>query len=715
MTLVRIATALLAGAVLAAAPAGAVSPRYWIDNAAEDFLAGEANGTSITSDGSLTLAPEVTVLAEPEVAYVWDVAAANGSVYLGTGDDGWVLRVRGGKTEQFFQCAALEVLSVLVTADGTVWAGTAPEGFVYRIDPDTGAGSIAYDAQEAYVWDMLESPDGSIVLALGPDAKVARLDPGSGEAETLAEIDDNHVVCLAWEDEGNLLLGTEGKGLVARLGPDGRIRVLYDTPQGEVAAVLAGPGGEVWAAAAGTSESREFANESMPDTNGDGSGIENSMDFSFEFTPSGVDDGVLYRIDPAGNAIRHWESGEVAILDLAWNTGRTAVLAATGERGRLYSIADDGGATLVLDSEEAFLVALERQDDALLVATANPARLKRVATGYAKSGAYDSQVLDARRVARWGRIDWQGEAGGGVQLSVRTGNTEEPDNTWSDWKQVGKDGRLDVFGERFLQWRAELAGGGDRTPVVRRVRVSSLENNLAPRVIAVGVAPAGTGFFDEIPEPRPRPLYQALPGGVNVQYSLDNGENEFPPEVRAPWTRGLRLVRWEAIDPNEDFLLFELYFRRDDEAEWKRFAEEVEGETFSFNSQGVPDGEYRIRVVGSDHRFNPVDARTGEAVSESFVVDNTSPAFEGLKHRTDGDTIRVTGSARDAASDIVRLEHSLDGGDWESHPPVDGIFDSPTEELDVVIEAEAGREHSILFRATDLAGNLSTARVLVRP
>ena len=138
---------------------------------------------------------------------------------------------------------------------------------------------------------------------------------------------------------------------------------------------------------------------------------------------------MLYRIDPDGNAVRHWESGEPAILDLAWNTDRTAVLAATGERGRLYSIADDGGATLVMDGEEAFLVALERQGDAVLVATANPARLKRVATGYGKNGTFMSQVLDARRVARWGRIDWQGEAGGGVQLAVRTGNTEEPDNT----------------------------------------------------------------------------------------------------------------------------------------------------------------------------------------------------------------------------------------------------------------------------------------------
>jgi hypothetical protein len=701
-------------ALIASSPAGAVSPKYWIHDTAEDFLGGEAQGVSVTSDGSLVLGPEVRRLAEPDVAYIWDVAAGDAGTFLATGDDGWVIRVRGDELQPFFQCAALEVLSLLLASDGTLWAGTAPEGFVYRIDPETGEGSIAFDAEEPYVWDLAEGPDGRIWAALGGGARVVRIDPGSNEAETVAEIDDNHVVCLDFDAEGGLLLGTEGKGLVARIAPDGGLRVLYDTPQGEVASVLAGEGGEVWAAASSTTESREEANEATPDSNSDGSGIENSMDFAFEFLPPDAGDGVLYRIDPQGNPTRVWESGMPIIYDLAWANGGGAVLAATGEEGHLYSVEPDGKVTLVLDAEEDHVVHLERRGEVTLLATANPARLLEIRAGYGSEGMYESQVLDARRPAKWGRAEWRGD-GGGVKLSVRAGNTEEPDNTWGEWRSPGKDGALDLDGIRFLQWRLTLSGGGKSTPVVRRVRVSSLEHNLAPRISGVQVAPAGTGFYDDIPDPRPRPLYQALPGGVKVQYSFDQGENEFPPEARAPWTRGMRQIRWEAIDPNEDFLLYDLSYRRTDETEWKGFAEDVDGPNFAFNSQGVPDGIYLIRVTASDRRDNPAGEHTAHADSEPFIVDNTAPEIVDVKDSRSGDSVRVTAGLRDELSDVIRFEYAVDGEDWVDLGPVDGIFDSTTERVELEVEAPEGTEHTVLLRATDLGGNLGTARVLLRP
>jgi hypothetical protein len=97
------------------------------------------------------------------------------------------------------------------------------------------------------------------------------------------------------------------------------------------------------------------------------------------------------------------------------------------------------------------------------------------------------------------------------------------------------------------------------------------------------------------------------------------------------------------------------------------------------------------------------------------VVDNTAPDFQDVKHRRRGDELQITGQVRDESSDIVRLEHSVNGGDWKDDMPTDGIFDSRTENLDVTVEAPDGAEHSILLRGTDLAGNLRTTRVLVHP
>ncbi len=712
-TLARFFFAIPATAMLVA-PAGAVSPKYFIHDTAVEFERGDLAGVSITHDGSLRLAPRADVVAEPAEPYVWDLAvdARNDRAYLGTGDDGWVLRLGDDGAERFFQCAALEVLSVVVDGKGRIFAGTAPEGFVYRIEPD-GEGELIFDAEEPYVWDMVIGPDGMIYAGYGPGAVVYRIDPETGEADRFFEIDDHHVVSLGFDDEGRLLLGTEGRGLVVRVAPDGKGRVLHDTPQGEVRAVLAGADGTVWAAASSAAESRESA---TADESADGTAPEdNGLDYSFEFHPSGPDEGILYRIDADGNAVRHWESGQGAIFDLALaDDGR--VLAATGDDAGLWSIELDGGATLLhrSDAEQLVSIAADPGAGGHLFATANPSRVFRVDRKPNDSGVYTSEVLDARRPARWGRIEWTG-AGGNVSLSVRSGDTDKPDATWTEWTRETKGPAIDLAEQgkaRFLQWRLLLDGDVE----VRRVRVSALENNVAPIVASVQVVPSGNRFYDDVPELRPRPLWQSLSGGVKVQYQYDNGgEQEFPPEQRAPWTQGMRQVRWEAIDPNEDFLLFSLSYRREDETRWKEFVDDVDGHNFAFNSNGVPDGDYRIRVTASDERSNPTDPRTTTATSEPFIVDNTSPGFHDVTHRRTGDRVRVSGSAVDAMSDVVRLEISVNGGDWKDKPPVDGLYDSPSEDFDVTVEAPADEESSILLRATDLGGNLGTSRVLLRP
>jgi outer membrane protein assembly factor BamB len=705
-----------------AAPASAVSPKYWIHDTAAELLAGEADGVSILGEGTLRLAPRLDLLAEPEAPYVWDVAAtADGRrIYAGTGDDGWVLEIEGGDVRNFFQCAAYEVLAVAVGPGGEVYAGTAPEGFVYRISP-AGEGSVLFDAEESYVWDLAFGPDGKLYAAVGTKGAVYRIDAATGEADRFFSTDDNHVVCLAF-DGPDLIVGTEGRGLVVRVAPDGAVRVLHDCPQGEVGAVLPGRDGVVWAAAAATAEAREEArteSSDQADANGEHPGREDDFEdpFFFDVSPAGAGDGVLYRIDAAGNAFRVWDSGHGAIFDLAAGPDGS-VLAVTGESGAVYTVDADASATLVLDAEEDQIVAVAPAGDGWVLGTANPSRVYRLGRQPRSDGTYTSEVLDAQRVARWGRIEWTGEEGGGrVRLSVRAGNTDSPDDTWSPWKETaaGLSAATDVPPARYLQWRARLSGGSDGTRV-RRVRVASLENNVPPVVSAVEVLPSGNRFYDDVPELRPRSLYQALPGGVKVQYQFDQGgDPEFPPEFRAPWTQGLRQVRWEALDPNGDILLYDLAYRREDEARWKVFAEEVGGKLYTFNGNGVPDGEYRLRVTASDRQSNPGAPAEASAVSEVFVVDNTAPDFEGLKHERNGDDVRITGEIRDELSDVIRLETSVDGEDWVDRDPADGIFDSPRERIDVRVTAPSGEEHSVLLRGTDQAGNLGAARILLRP
>ena len=105
-----------------------------------------------------------------------------------------------------------------------------------------------------------------------------------------------------------------------------------------------------------------------------------------------------------------------------------------------------------------------------------------------------------------GQVRGKGEENGGrVELFVRSGNTDDADASWSEWKRVQtRDGAGDVSEAekaRFFQWRVKLGGGGKNSPLVRRVRVSSLENNLPPLLADVRVVPSGTRFYVDVPIP----------------------------------------------------------------------------------------------------------------------------------------------------------------------------------------------------------------------
>ena len=64
-------------------------------------------------------------------------------------------------------------------------------------------------------------------------------------------------------------------------------------------------------------------------------------------------------------------------------------------------------------------------------ATANPGRVVASAPAMQPTSTYVSSVRDSKSVATWGLIRWEGA--GSVTLATRSGNTEKPDDSWSDW------------------------------------------------------------------------------------------------------------------------------------------------------------------------------------------------------------------------------------------------------------------------------------------
>ena len=158
---------LLAVACLAPPAARAAQPQFWQLEGARDFLDGETEGLSVDSEGRVRLAPATRVLQDPEAPYVWSLARDEGGrLYVGTGNDGKVFRVEGGKTSLLFDAPELEVHALAIGKDGRLYAGTAPDGKVYAID-HAGKSEVYFDPSDKYIWALAFDDQGRLLVASG--------------------------------------------------------------------------------------------------------------------------------------------------------------------------------------------------------------------------------------------------------------------------------------------------------------------------------------------------------------------------------------------------------------------------------------------------------------------------------------------------------------------------------------------------------------------
>ena len=76
---------------------------------------------------------------------------------------------------------------------------------------------------------------------------------------------------------------------------------------------------------------------------------------------------------------------------------------------------------------------------------------------------------------------------------------------------------------------------------------------------------------------------------------------------------------------------------------------------------------------------------------------------------------RIRAVVKDDFSLIRRAEYSVDGGRWREIHPTDGINDALEETYEITLSDLAGPPpHIVVVKATDLLGNVATARVEVK-
>jgi hypothetical protein len=118
-------------------------------------------------------------------------------------------------------------------------------------------------------------------------------------------------------------------------------------------------------------------------------------------------------------------------------------------------------------------------------------------------------------------------------------------------------------------------------------------------------------------------------------------------------------------------------------------------------------------VTASDAPSNPEAlALTVDKESAPFDVDNTPPSVTASI--VQASAARIRAQVTDDSSIVRRAEYSVDGGRWREVHPVDGINDAREEVYEIpTSDLAPPGPHVVVVRATDLLGNVATARIQV--
>lgn len=721
-------TFLLVTCFLGIAYAG--QPAIWETSSRVDLLKGDARGISVSDTGVLMLAPKLTEVFNTQQTYIWSTTLDNqGNAYLGTGHDGKIFRVSSaGAGSLLYDAAELDV-TALVAKDGVVYAGTSPDGKVYRISAD-GKAEVYFDPGDKYIWSLALMPDGSLAVGTGDSGKLYKVKSAgaSPEASLLVNTNQTHVISLAVTSQGDLIAGTDSGGLVLRVSPQGKTFALFDTQLREIHALAAAPDGSIYALALSDSaaNTRAASSPTVTATPSDGSGATTSVTITAieeaggqtQQTPTRSRSDVsnarsaVFRILPDGSNDVVWSSTTITAFSITPGFQQGSVLIGTGEKGRIYSVTNDGRDTLLLQSTEGQISSLTLYNNQIYAASSNQGKLFRFGSELVSEGTYESPVRDARLTASWGKIWWRGN--GSVEVQTRTGNGERPDTTWSDWSTAYKDpngNQINSPRARFIQWRTTLRSNAASSPpaTIEDVSVAYQPRNVAPEILSISSLPVGVG------------LQQVVQVTVdpNVESSgLD--PSIFGPVAQVPprrfYQRGARSFQWQAEDRNGDTMEYAIYYRGITDQTFRLLKDKLRETFYTIDGATLADGRYIIKVVASDAPDNPAGQKLmGERLSEPVDIDNTPPVVKAVgQPQVARDTVRVVFSVDDATGKIKRADASMNGATWVPVFPDDGIADSGRETYTVEFPLVTPGEHSVSLRVFDSSGNVGTLSVSIR-
>ncbi|HEX8464454.1 MAG TPA: hypothetical protein VF627_07530, partial [Abditibacterium sp.] len=693
-----------AGAGNIARPAG-----RWIQRTSAEFGRGKFDGTLVGSDNTLRVGPRNNRIVSSAEPVAWSVATdGKGTVYLGTGQNGRLLKVENGVSKVLYEGPEVAVTALALDKNGLLYAGVSPGGRVLKFNPD-GTHQVVLETGQTFVHALVVDQNENLIVATGGEsAKIYRLNvkipllsdlprfnifggqkPRTAPQHLFATVPQKHARSLSIS--GDLIyVGTSNQAVLYRIDASGRVIALYQaagapgSDSESSGGSFGGGGGQTITISPGGGGAPQGGAVQIiggpPQGGGEGGGSSGN-----EITAVAAAGDTVYFGTANSGSIFRW-SAQNGVRELFKTPGRAvyalqlvdgALWAATGESGEVWRISDlegDPSGARVLDATQPQVLALASAGGRVFAATGNNAAVYEV--GGLGQNTFTSNVFDAGQIVRFGALR---ALGTGSIFEFRSGNTLEPDAAWSNWQTVQNGENVTTTPARYAQYRVNLADGG----TVSRVEVAFRAPNRAPRV--TWTLPAGSETLS-----------------------------------------GKKTLDWNGTDPDRDALRFKLELLGADGK-----IQPVELTTATASSQEIDtkkyaDGIYTARVAGSDAARNPEDPQSDTSTSLPFTIDNTPPAAPAPTLVKEGEAWSARFAATDALSPLAGAEWRLAAGaakdakpgDWQAAASSDGLFDAKAENvvarLDPALSGVAFKSgDSIEFRVRDAAGNAATTKVVL--
>lgn len=643
------------------------------------------------------------IWSDKEVKYVWAIRPIRGGkLYAATGPKGRVFLVDSkGKSELVYETGTLakNVLS-LALAGKTLYAGTDTQGLVIAIDTHKKSSRVILDAPEAEISAIIPAPGGGLFVATADVAKASadgKTPPSNGAkngkpaststkpaAKAKAPAPKKAPAKKPAETKKPAPKPTKLKAKetdkskpAPKADPKAK-KPKAAAPKGASTTRPASAGAAKPAAAGGVSAPNKKLIIRMASR---ASGAKTTSKAIKPAVASKSGKGNAVYLIQRNGLVRTLFRKPVMILGMV-KTGDKLVLA-TGNGGAIYSIGFDGGRVeQLIDTDAKQITAIATSGKNLVFASANKGSVGMVYNDLAPEGIYTSVAMDAKQIVRWGTMKLAASSANGAKITVatRSGNLAKPDDkTWSSWskEQTVNGGYLPIMSPsaRFLQYRLNFTPGQKNSgPVISSADMIYQMGNLAPVV-------PGVLFKSSSQADKPNSA----------------GQQKY------------RLIGIQAADPNADKLIYTLEYRRFGSDTWVMITDKHPKPMYVWNTLSVGDGEYELRVTAKDSPTNVTTAiLSGSRISERILVDNTPPVIRGLNAKASGSGAMVRGTVTDASSRILSIAYTTDSRDtWKTTLSSDGICDSPTERLAILIKDLKPGAHRIAVRITDKFGNIT--------